>query len=239
MLYDTQFFDEIDKTIKEALTYSQLKENIKSCVNNSINSLKDELDKLKERKYQEIETFFEETDKYLTELKNKYLNVRQSIEDYYKINKKFFNIEIVKDTKIHPNKSAAQKKMYLNNLLNQITLDDIVNGQPNKDFENAIFLLNFELMNLCETKNLEVMHLIKNLKSKIDSFNVKIQKELIQDLTLVSGFFEVGIKSEKIDDYYWDVVLRTKKYSEQIQQFRETITEIYHNGKKLRFNRHF
>ena len=233
LFYDTQFFDNVDKTIKEALTYNQLKDNIKLCVTNSINSLKDELDKLKEKKIQEIETFFEETDKYLLELKNRYLNVRQSIEDYYKINKKFFNIEIIKDTNIYPNKSLNQKKINLNNLLNQITLEDIETGKTNKDFENSIFLLNFELMNLCETKNLEIIHLIKNLKSKIDSFNVKIQKELFEDLNIVSGFFEVGIKSEKIDDYYWDVVLRTKKYSELIQQFRETITEIYHNAGNL------
>ena len=233
LYYDTQFFNDVDKTIKEALTYSQLKDNIKLCVTNSINSLKDELDKLKEKKFQEIETFFEETDKYLLELKNKYLNVRQSIEDYYKINKKFFNIEIIKDTGINPNKSLTQKKINLNNLLNQITLEDIETGKTNKDFENAIFLLNFEMMNLCETKNLEVIHLIKNLKNKIDSFNVKIHKELFEDLNIVSGFFDVGIKSEKIDDYYWDVVLRTKKYSELIQQFRETITEIYHNAGNL------
>jgi len=230
LFYDTKFFDDIDKTIKEALTYSQIKDNIKLCVTNSINSLKDELEKLKERKFQEIETFFDETDKYLLELKNRYLNVRQSIEDYYKINKKFFNIEIIKDSSI---KSLAQKKVNLNNLLNQITLEDIETGKTNKDFENSIFLLNFEIMNLCETKNLEIIHLIKNLKNKIDSFNVKIQKELFEDLTLVSGFFEVGIKSEKIDDYYWDVVLRTKRYSELIQQFRETITEIYHNAGNL------
>ena len=117
--------------------------------------------------------------------------------------------------------------------MNQITLEDIETGKSNKDFENSIFLLNFEMMNLCETKNLEIIHLLKNLKNKIDSFNVKIQKELFEDLALVSGFFEVGIKSEKIDDYYWDVVLRTKKYSEQIQQFREAIVEIYHNTGNL------
>ena len=233
LFYDTQFFDDVDKKIKEALTYSQLKDNIKLCVTNSINSLKDELDKLKERKFQEIETFFEETDKYLLELKNRYLNVRQSIEDYYKINKKFFNIEIIKDTNIYPNKNLSQKKINLNSLLNQITLEDIETGKSNKDFENSIFLLNFEMMNLCETKNLEIIHLLKNLKNKIDSFNVKIQKELFENLALVSGFFEVGIKSEKIDDYYWDVVLRTKKYSEQIQQFREAIVEIYHNTGNL------
>lgn len=210
LFYDTQFFDDVDKKIKEALTYTQLKDNIKLCVTNSINSLKDELDKLKERKFQEIETFFEETDKYLLELKNRYLNVRQSIEDYYKINKKFFNIEIIKDTNICPNKNLNQKKINLNSLLNQITLEDIETGKTNKDFENSIFILNFELMNLCETRNLEIIYLIKNLKNKIDSFSVKIQKELFEDLTLVSGFFEVGIKSEKIDDYYWDIVLRTK-----------------------------
>ena len=240
LFYNNNFFDEIDTTIKEALTYNKLKDSIKSCVTSSINSLKDELDKLKEKKFQEIDVFFEETDKYLSELKNKYINVRQSIEDYYKVNKKFFNIEISKGSNtdksnVKENKNVTKSELTNNNLarLSQITLEDIENGQSNKDIENTVFLLNFELMNLCDTKNLEIIHIIKNLKNKIDSFNKNIQKELITDLELVSGFFDVGIKSEKIDDYYWDVVLRAKKYSEIIQQFRETITDIYHQTGNL------
>ena len=240
LFYNNNFFDEIDTTIKEALTYNKLKDSIKSCVTSSINSLKDELDKLKEKKFQEIDVFFEETDKYLSELKNKYINVRQSIEDYYKVNKKFFNIEISKGSNadksnVKENKNVTKSELTNNNLarLSQITLEDIENGQSNKDIENTVFLLNFELMNLCDTKNLEIIHIIKNLKNKIDSFNINIQKELITDLELVSGFFDVGIKSEKIDDYYWDVVLRAKKYSEIIQQFRETITDIYHQTGNL------
>ena len=240
LFYNNNFFDEIDTTIKEALTYNKLKDSIKSCVTSSINSLKDELDKLKEKKFQEIDVFFEETDKYLSDLKNKYINVRQSIEDYYKVNKKFFNIEISKGSNtdksnVKENKNVTKSELTNNNLgrLSQITLEDIENGQSNKDIENTVFLLNFELMNLCDTKNLEIIHIIKNLKNKIDSFNKNIQKELITDLELVSGFFDVGIKSEKIDDYYWDVVLRAKKYSEIIQQFRETITDIYHQTGNL------
>ena len=240
LFYNNNFFDEIDTTIKEALTYNKLKDSIKSCVTSSINSLKDELDKLKEKKFQEIDVFFEETDKYLSDLKNKYINVRQSIEDYYKVNKKFFNIEISKSSNtdksnVKENKNVTKSELTNNNLgrLSQITLEDIENGQSNKDIENTVFLLNFELMNLCDTKNLEIIHIIKNLKNKIDSFNKNIQKELITDLELVSGFFDVGIKSEKIDDYYWDVVLRAKKYSEIIQQFRETITDIYHQTGNL------
>ena len=244
--YDNNFFNDIEKTINESLTFNQAKDGIKLCIENSINNLKNELDNLKERKFQEIETYFKETDKYLLDLKNKYLNVRQCIEDYYKVNKKFFNIEVNKNTNLNTNnnvsfdlnnkdnKSLTKSEVTINNnYLGQITIEDIENGKPNKDYENAVFILNFELMNLCETKNLEVKNYLKNLKAKIDSFNGKIQTELITDLTLVSGFFDVGIKSEKIEDFYWDVVLRTKKYSELIQQFRETITEIYHNTGNL------
>ena len=41
------------------------------------------------------------------------------------------------------------------------------------------------------------------------------------------------MKPEKIDDYYWDIISRTKKYSEMIQQFRETITDILHSTGNL------
>ena len=38
-----------------------------------------------------------------------------------------------------------------NNIINNY-IDDLDNSSPNRDVENDIFLLNFELMNLCETK---------------------------------------------------------------------------------------
>ena len=236
--YDNKFFNEVEKTINESLTYNQVKDSIKLCMSNSIDNLKNELDKLKERKFKEIDKYFEETDKYLLDLKNKYLNARQSLENYYKDNKKFYNIEICKDADINSNEIKNMNKSEVagninNAQLSQITVEDIENGRPNKDIENTIFLLNFEIMNLCETRNLEVKEMIKNLKIKIDSFNGKIENELKQDLVTVSGFFEVGIKSDKIDDFYWDVVSRIKKYNEMIQQFRDTIAEIYHQTGNL------
>ena len=84
--YDNKFFNEVEKTINESLTYNQVKDSIKLCMSNSIDNLKNELDKLKERKFKEIDKYFEETDKYLLDLKNKYLNARQSLENYYKDN---------------------------------------------------------------------------------------------------------------------------------------------------------
>ena len=49
-LYDKHFFDTVENNINESLTYNKLKEGMKECLNNSINSLKDELYKIKEKK---------------------------------------------------------------------------------------------------------------------------------------------------------------------------------------------
>ena len=93
--------------------------------------------------------------------------------------------------------------------------------------------MNFELMNLCETKNLEIIELIKNLRIRLLLFNDTIQQDYLKDIDIISKFFDLGKKAEKIDDYYWDIVMRTKKYSGMIQQFKETITDILHNAGNL------
>ena len=247
LFYDKNFFDSVGNSINEALNYNQLKINIKETFSNSINSLKDELEKLKEKKFQEIDNFFDETDKYLLELKDKYNNVKKSIEDYYKNNKKFFNIKIIKEINNKNenninNNDIKDKKLTKTEFINDNNEDNNIynsddtintNDDSNRDIENTVFLLNFEIMNLCETKNLEVINMLKDLKKRIELFNPIILNELPQNIEIVSKFFNIDIKSEKIDDYYWDIVERTNKYTEMIKHFRETITDIIHHTKSL------
>ena len=230
--HDPNFFDSVENSIKEALTYNQFKNGIKQRLTNAINCLKNELDKVKEQKLKEIDNYFDETDKYLLDLKNKCSNVKQSIEDYYKVNKKFYNIKIIKDPDNNllsqtneKQEMSLNKTEYNNTAPNNINtnFEEMNNGSSNRDIENTVFLLNFELMNLCETKNLEVMNYLKDLKIKINSFNTAIQKELTPSIDIVSKFFNnLGMNAEKIDDYYWDIVMRTKKYSEICLTFNLT-----------------
>ena len=250
--FDKSIFDSVDNSINEALGYNQFKNGIKQRLENSINCIKNELDKIKEKKFQEIDAFFEETDKYLLDLKNKYLNVKQTLEDYYKVNKRFYNIKISKDidndTVLNNNerKETSISKTEINNVNNTLpnnTLQnnnntmnfaDMINGSSNRDIENTVFLINFEIMNLCETKNLEVINYLKDLKIRINSFNIVIQKELTKSIDIASKFFNnFEIKAEKIDDFYWDIIMRTKKYSEMIQHFKETISDIIHSTGNL------
>ena len=242
LFYDKDFFISVENSINEALNYNKLKNNIKESLTNSIEALKNELEKIKEKKFSEIDSFFEETDKYLLDLKNKYYDVKNSVEDYYKVNKKFFNIKISKEANDGINainnyeneikeKSLTQSELN-NNIPNNIN-KNIEISNSNTDIENTIFLLNFELMNLCETKNLEMINYLKELKEKINSFNDIIGEELSKNIGIVSKFFNFEMIPEKIEDYYWDIILRTKKYSEMIVQFRETITDILHRTGNL------
>ena len=234
LLYDSNFFDEIDSYINEALNFSYLKNEIKDNINNYVDKMKETLDKLRENKFNEIDVFFEENQKNFYKLKNEYINIRKNIEEYYEINKKFFNIEL--------NQEKNEKNKNIPSILNNnekdekenCYIEDIDISSSNRDIENAVFLLNFELMNLCETKNLENIYYIKTIKKRIELFNTKIQSELDKDVNTIFKFINLETKPEKyIENKYWDVEIRTKKYTEIINQFKETICDIYHRTGNL------
>ena len=230
LLYDTHFFDEIDSKINEGLNYSKFKEDVKNNINNFIDKMKEELDKLRDIKFNEIDNFFEENDKKLIKLKKEYVEARKNIEEYYDINKKFFHIQINEDK----DEDESNIKNILKNQKNNYYIEDLEKSSPNRDIENATFLLNFELMNLCDTKNLENLNFIKNIKNRIESFNEIIQTEIIEDANIISKFLNLNTKPhQREEDNYWDVNIRTKKYTEIIQQFRDTICDIYHRTGNL------
>jgi len=228
LLYDTHFFDEMDSNINEALDFGKFKLDVKNNINNYIEKMKEELDKLREIKFKELDVFFEENEKKLIKLKKEYLEARKNIEEYYEINKKFFHIEKEENDDSN-NKDIINNNNYCNNYI-----DDIDNSSPNRDIENNVFLLNFELMNLCDTKNLENINFIKNIKNRIDSFNNQINIELTEDSNIISNFINLNTKPDtREEDNYWDVNIRTKKYTEIIEQFRDTICDIYHRTGNL------
>ena len=207
-----------------------MKEDVKNNINNFIDKMKEELDKLRDIKFNELDIFFEENKKKLVGLKKEYLDVRKSIEEYYDINKKFFHIQINEDK----DEDESNIKNILKNQKNNYYIEDLEKSSPNRDIENATFLLNFELMNLCDTKNLENLNFIKNIKSRIESFNEIIQTEIIEDANIISKFLNLNTKPhQREEDNYWDVNIRTKKYTEIIQQFRDTICDIYHRTGNL------
>ena len=239
--YDNSFFNEISKVIEKGINIDSKKSQIKKDISKSINQLKEQLDIIEKEKLKEIDNIFKEIKANYVSLKDNYLKTKECIENYYKTNKKFFNIKI-KHTKqnninnvSHPSSENNENKDKNNNtnnikssLINYYNVNENEVG-PNRDIENTIFLMNFELMNLCDNKNLQILDISNNINNKI-----KNMSKLIEDNT---NLFKEELKKNylsfdneiiaKFDDFYWDIKVRCEKYTEHILQFQNTIYDIY------------
>ena len=161
--YDNSFFNDISKVIEDGLNLDSKKSQIKIDISKSIAQLKEELDIIEKEKLKEIDSIFKEVKANYVSLKENYLKTKEYIENYYKKNKKFFNIRIkhVKQSDIE-NQNKLKKGSEDNNInknntptpaknkptfINYFNINDNDIG-PNRDLENTVFLMNFELMNL-------------------------------------------------------------------------------------------
>ena len=230
--YDNTFFNEISKVIENGINMDDKKEQIKNNISKSINQLKDELDKLEKEKLEEIDFIFNEIKNNYTNLKENYLKTKECIENYYNINNNFFNIKIkitnADNNEIDDNLNSNLKKSLAGNPY-ATYLNDNETG-PNKDIDNTIFLMNFELMNLCDNKNLQILDLSNNINKKIINISNIIQKNtnsLIEEIKNKYLNFDTKLLLSKFDDFYWDVKIRCEKYNEHISQFKNTIYDIY------------
>ena len=226
--YDKSFFNEISKVIEDSLLLEDKKNNIKNKISNSINELKNSLDNLKIIKFKEIDNIFIKLKMNLLELKNNFLKTKKNIEDYYSTNKDFFNIYFEKsnNNNINLNKGTASNIdiSYNDNFKNINNTNDLI--LKNKDIENTIFILNFDLMNLCDNQNLKILDCINNIKNKINLHLDEIDKRtsLIQNNIL--HYLDIPLEIGITEEFYKDINSRISKYSDYFNQFKEAVYEI-------------
>ena len=239
--YDNSFFNDISKTIEEGLNLDSKKSQIKKDISKAISQLKEELDIIEKEKLKEIDSIFKELKANYVSLKENYLKTKECIENYYKKNKKFFNIKIkhVKQSEIENlnniKKGTEDKDINKNTttkvnptFINYFNINDSDTG-PNRDFENTVFLMNFELMNLCDNKNIQITEISNNINNKIINMSKLIENntnEFIESLKKNYLSFDNEI-IQKFDDFYWDIKVRCDKYNDHIVQFQNMIYDIY------------
>ena len=239
--FDNTFFNEISTVIEQEINVDDKKNQIKNEISKSINDLKEELDEIEKQKLLEIDNFFEEIRNNYLALKENYLKTKESIENYYNTNKKFYNINIQRTNENNDDNSYdnynnklegnSKKSSFIdkNNYCFNNYLNDNEIG-PNKDSENTVFIMNFELMNLCDNKNLQILDITNEIKKKIQNISILIEQKtnlLKEEIKKNCLDFENNSSIAKFDDFYWDIKIRCEKYTEHISQFKNIIYELY------------
>ena len=244
--YDNTFFNEIAKVIEKGINLDTKKDQIKKDIIKSFTHIKEQLDELEKERLKEIDNIFKEIKENYINLKENYLKTKECIENYYKANKKFFNIKIYKEKPNKEEKNGEKNKKgniicktekntnrdEYNNYYN-VNDNDLI---PNRDIENTIFLMNFELMNLCDNKNLQILDVSNNISNKIKDLSKIIEEDTNSFMDNIKKNFLNFNKNEiigKFDDFYWDIKVRCEKYTEHVSQFKNTIYDIYKRNGNL------
>ena len=81
-------------------------------------------------------------------------------------------------------------------------------------------------MNLCDNKNLEVLDNVVKVKNVINEYEESFKQRTEDMKNKLDNYLNINYSFEKFDDFYWDIRLRTMKYSEQINNFRNSICDI-------------
>ena len=242
--YDNTFFNEIAKVIEKGINLDTKKSQIKKEILKSFNHIKGQLDELEKERLKELDNIFKEIKDNYINLKENYLKTKECIENYYKANKKFFNIKIFKPkvNQENNNESKSQKdNIFAKTNSNRDEYSNYYNINdneliPNRDIENTIFLMNFEIMNLCDNKNLQILDISNNISNKIKDLSKLIENDTNSFVDKIKKDFLKFNKNEiigKFDDFYWDIKVRCEKYTEHVSQFKNTIYDIYKRNGSL------
>lgn len=209
LFYDPNFFIEISKIIDNSLTIESRKQSIKDSIENSISNIKNHLDQLKVIKFNEIDEFFDKTNNNMKKLKKNFMDAKSCIENYYKQHKKFFNINYKSDNGNNNNNNIIEEEL-----------------NKNLDIENTLFIMNFDLMNLCDSKNLKVLDKVNEITNKINLTIENINKKSSELIQIISNSYYLDLNIDKCNNYYDDIKFRIEKYSQIINQYQVTIVDI-------------
>ena len=242
--YDKSLFNEISKVIEKGIIIDNKKDQIKKDIQKCFVQIKESLDNLEKEKLKELDNIFKDLKSNFINLKDNYLKTKECIENYYKDSKKFFNIKIKKgkqrNLKLEENNKKEENEK--NNLLsrnkseiNYLNSNEYEIG-PNRDLENTVFLMQFELVNLIDNKNLQILDISNEINMKIKDISNIVTKNTNSIIEYIKkNFLQFELKDIllKFDDFYWDIKLRCQKYTQHISQFQNTIYDIYKKNGSL------
>ena len=190
--YDEHFFDNVTKILKENKEVVKYKkeQNIKS-IETVVDSLIEDLKKIKHEKINELQESFKNIEKNIDSVNEYFNNVKMNFEKYFVLTSPFYRI-----------------------------------SKENGDIENTIFLINYEMINLCDEQNKKLFNEITKINNEINFYELRIKDQISKKEEEIKAILSLQTE-DKFDDYYWNVNIRIKKYENHIKKFRGMLEDVY------------
>ncbi|MCQ2819398.1 MAG: hypothetical protein MJ252_19220 [archaeon] len=99
--------------------------------------------------------------------------------------------------------------------------------QGNEDKENTIFLMHYDLIENYQRQNEKLRKELSNTEEDLSSYSSRVDEEIKITYEQINNILSLNVPLEKYDDLYWDSNNQTNKYLDHIEQFKDTVKEIY------------
>ena len=220
-------FNDLDVIYKEnplILNVHKVKEELVNFVNKNTEILFKKLTELKNTKLKELDDLFDKTENCIETLKNNIEKMKVDLRNFFKKQNKFLCLDINEN----PNINNANPEA--NEVLANLT-DDTRNGMihTNKDNNNAVFLLSYDLYRNTKNINDEIKYFIndirlnreKYLKDFTDKKN-KIYEDMENLIKPFNGSFNYQFLCS---EFYKKIYDKIEKYNENIDKMKKHVME--------------
>ena len=220
-------FNDLDVIYKEnplILNVHKVKEELVNFVNKNTEILFKKLTELKNTKLKELDDLFDKTENCIETLKNNIEKMKVDLRNFFKKQNKFLCLDVNENPDI--NLVNPEANQVLTNL-QEGSNNGII--QTNKDSDNAVFLISYDLY--CNTKNVndEIKYFIndirlnreKYLKDFTDKKN-KIYEDMENLIKPFNGSFNYQFLCS---EFYKKIYDKIEKYNENIDKMKKHVME--------------
>ena len=220
-------FNDLDVIYKENplfLNVHKVKEELIVFVNKNIEILFQKLTELKTNKLKELDDLFDKTENCVETLKTNIEKMKVDLRNFFKKQNKFLCLDVNENPDI--NLVNPEANQVLTNL-QEGSNNGII--QTNKDSDNAVFLISYDLY--CNTKNVndEIKYFINDIRLNREKYLTDFtnkKNQIYEDMQNLLKPFDGSFNYQFLcSEFYKKIYNKIEKYNEKIEKMKKHIME--------------
>ena len=220
-------FNDLDVIYKEnplILNAHKVKEELVDFVNKNTEILFQKLKELKTTKLKELDDLFDKTENCVETLKTNIEKMKADLKSFFKKQNKFLCLDVNDNPNI--NSVNPDANQVLTNLQEGSATGMI---QTNKDNDNAVFLISYDLF--CNTKNIndEIKYFINDIRLNREKYLTDFtdkKNKIYEDMENLIKPFEGSFNYQFLcSEFYKKIYNKIEKYNEKIDTMKKHVME--------------
>ena len=207
------------------LDSNKVKEELKKLVIDNLEILQNKINEVKQKKLQELDSLFEQTENCVERLKAKIIKIKGDIKLFFEKQKKFFCIDVTESESI--NQDNPETKEVMQNLqVGSKSNAGLIT--TNTDGLNSTFLITYDLLKNSKNINEQIKYFMNDIKVNREKYITDFtnKKNVIYEDILKLLNFDGSFNYQFLDNEFYKIINeKIQKYTDRIENMKRKIMD--------------